>query len=165
MMQSYRKLIITGGVILAAILCVLMYRFSSNLEKENTVLKAQRNEILLVKRDYTDLTEKVKAVEGKKTITRAEGIVQSVDEVFRSLGLSQKVKSLKSTGTREHEFGIEEEAELQAERITMNEMVNIFYRIEHAPAILSVKKASMKTVFDNPSLLNITVTIGFIKPK
>ena len=73
--------------------------------------------------------------------------------------------SVKSTGTREKKYASEEEAEVSVERVTMNEMVNILYRIENAPMILSVRKTSIKTSFDNPSLLNITMTVGLIKPK
>jgi hypothetical protein len=81
------------------------------------------------------------------------------------MGLNQKVKSVKSIGVREKKYGIEEEAELQIEKVNMNEVTNILYRIENAPMVLSIKKATIKTSFDNPSLLNITMTIGLIKPK
>lgn len=47
----------------------------------------------------------------------------------------------------------------------MNEMANIFYRIEHAPMILTVKKATIKQSFENPELLNITLDLSFLKTK
>ena len=61
--------------------------------------------------------------------------------------------------------GFEEEADISVEKVTMNEMVNIFYRIENAPMILTVKKASIKKSFDNPELLNISLILSFLKPK
>ncbi|MBF0560133.1 MAG: hypothetical protein HQL08_15290 [Nitrospirae bacterium] len=108
---------------------------------------------------------KVDSVEGKKSLAKVEGIVQALDELMRSLGLSQKVKSVKSTGTWDRKYGIEEEAEAQIEKVTMNEMANIFYKLENAPMILSISKTNIKTSFDNPNLLNITMTVSLIKPK
>ena len=88
-----------------------------------------------------------------------------MDEVFKSIGLGQKVKSVKSTGTREKKYASEEEAEVSVEKVTMNEMVNILFRMENAPMIFSIRRTSIKTAFDNPSLLNITMTVSLIKPK
>lgn len=47
----------------------------------------------------------------------------------------------------------------------MNEMVNIFYRIENAPMILTIKKATVKKSFENPELLNISLVLSFLNPK
>jgi hypothetical protein len=121
--------------------------------------------MLVLANEYAGLKTTVDSVEGKKSLTKVEGIVQAVDEVFKSIGLSQRVKSVKSTGTRERKFASEEEADVSVEKVTMNEMVNILYRIETAPMILSVKKTSIKMSFDNPSLLNVTMTVSLIRPK
>jgi hypothetical protein len=79
--------------------------------------------------------------------------------------LSQKVKSVKSTEARDRKYAVEEEAEVELEKVNMNEMTNIFYRIENGPFLLSVRKSDIKTNFENPALLNITMTVDLIKPK
>lgn len=163
-MPDRRKLVI-GAVLVSVVLCALMFRLSLSLERDNAALRSRQDALVGLSGEFGVIKERVRAVEGKTSAARVEGIVQAVDEVFRSLGLEKKVKSLKSTGTREREFGTEEEAELLVERVTMNEMVNIFYRIGQTPAALAVKRTTLKTVFDSPSLLNITMTISFISPK
>jgi len=160
-----RKVVILSGLALLFVLCIVLFKVSLSLRKERDSLKAQQKEMLLLVNDYASLKYAVDIVEGKKSLSQVQGIVQAVDEVFRSMGLNQKVKSVKSTGTREQKYASEEEAEISVEKVSMNEMVNIFYRVENAPMILSVRKASIRTSFDNPSLLNITMTIGLIKPK
>jgi hypothetical protein len=45
----------------------------------------------------------------------------------------------------------------------MNEMVNVLYSIENAPMLLVIKKINIKTSFENPELLNITMTLSLVK--
>ncbi len=160
-----KKVLVGSGFALLFILSIVLFKIALSLKKERNSLRSQQKEILSLVGDYGMLKYTVDTVEGKKSLTKVEGVVQAVDEVFRSMGLNQKVKSVKSTGTMEKKYASEEEAEVLVEKVTMNEMVNILYRIENAPMILSVRKTSIKTSFDNPSLLNMTLTIGLIKPK
>ena len=160
-----RNVLAISGIVLIFIVCVILFEVSLSLQRERDTLRSQQKEMLLLANEYAGLKNIVASVEAKKSLTKVEGIVQGVDEVFKSMGLGQKVKSVKSTGAIEKKFASEEEAEVSVEKVTMNEMVNILYRIENAPMILSVRKTSVKTAFDNPSLLNITMTVALIKPK
>lgn len=164
-MSSNRKLIITSGVIAILLLCIFLLDMSRSLKKENLQLRSQKNEFLMLKNEYVLLKNRVDSVEGKKSTVKTEGIVQAIDEVFKSIGLAQKIKSVKPLNAKEKEFAFEEEADVQVERVSMNDMINIFHKIENAPMILSIKKTTMKTAFDSPTLLNITMTISLIKPK
>jgi hypothetical protein len=160
-----KSLIIPAAVVVALILGVVMLNVSMSLKKKHADLVEQQKELGQLKEEYMTLRDKLDFVESKKSLTKVEGIVQAVDEVFRSLGLNQKVKSVKSSGTRDRKYAVEEEAEVQVEKVNMNEMANIYYKIENAPMILSIKKTSLKTSFDSPTLLNITMTVSLIKPK
>jgi len=164
-LRGNRSLLVWTVVAISLLLCAFLFNSMLTLRKENGNLKAARKELALLKTDYLALKAKVGAVEGRKTITDIEGIVQAVDTVFGSLGLNEKVKSVKTTGSREGKYGIEEEAEVQVEKVDMNEMVNIFYKLENAPMVLSIKKTAIKTSFEDPTLLNITMTLSLISPK
>lgn len=164
-LKADRNVLVISVIALLFIVCVILFEVSLSLKRERDTLRSQQKEMLALSNEYAGLKNAVDAVEGKRSLTKVEGIVQAVDEVFKSMGLGQKVKSVKSTGTREKKFASEEEAEVSVEKVTMNEMVNILYRIENAPMILTVRKTSIKTSFDNPSLLNVTMTVGLIKPK
>ena len=164
-LKADRKILAASGAIIIAGLCLFMLNLSVSVKKERTALQARRQGLLQLRDEYQSLKTAVDAVEGKKSLTKVEGIVQAIDEIFRSMGLNQKLKSVKSLGVRDKKFGTEEEAELQVEKVNMNEMTNILYRIENAPMVLSIKKTTIKTSFDNPSLLNLTMTIGLTKAK
>ncbi|MGD0283382.1 MAG: hypothetical protein ABSB95_13585 [Dissulfurispiraceae bacterium] len=160
-----KRYIVPAAVVLALILSIVMVSVSMSLKKKHSALLEQQNELMQLKEQYLTLRDSLAFVESKKSLTKVAGITQAVDEIFRSLGLSQKVKSVKSTGTWDRKYAIEDEAEVQLEKVNMNEMVNIFYKIENAPMILSIKKTAMKTSFDSPTLMNITMTVSLIKPK
>lgn len=160
-----RRLLVAGGIAISVMLCILALKTYSSLGKDLRNLKNQRQELLLLKDEFLSLKSRIDAVEGKRSLTKVEGIVQAVDEIFLPLGLKGKVKSVKPTGTKETKEATEEEAEVQLERVDMNEMVNIFYRIENVPLTLSIKKATIKTSFEHPTHLNITMTIALIKLK
>ena len=133
--------------------------------KELKELKERRGEMVSLKDEFLSLRQKVNAAESKKGLSNVQGIVQAVDEVFSSLGLRDKLKTVKSTGKRETKDGFEEEADIYIEKVSMNEMANIFYRIGNAPMVLTVKKATIKKSFDSPEFLNINIVLSFLKAK
>jgi len=159
------KILLPAGVVLILLLCLALFASAGSARKEHARLAAKEAEILQLKDEFVSLKRRVDAVEGRKGIANVDGVVQAVDEIFRSLGLDKKVKSVKSAGAREKVYGSEEDADVQVEKVSMNEMVNIYFRIENAPMILTVRKTTMKTAFDNPSLLNVTMTVSLIRPK
>jgi len=121
--------------------------------------------MLLLREDFLELSKKISSVEGKKSLIKVDGIIPAIDEIFRSAGLAQKVKSVKPTATRDKKYAIEEEADVEVGKVNMNELVNILYKLENAPMVLLIKKARLKTAFEDPALLNVTMTIGLVKPK
>jgi hypothetical protein len=156
--------LIAGLIGFITVLTILTSLLSAG-RRELGMLKDQRKEMTALRGEYLSLREKVDLVEGKKNLSRVEGVVQAVDEVFSSIGLKNKVKTVKSTGEKEIMDGFEEDADVNLEKVTMNEMINIFYRIENAPMVLTVKKAVVKKSFENPQLLNISLSVSFLKTK
>src|SRR4030043_916375 len=165
LLKDKRFFYISSGLIGFIVIFALAINLLSSDRKELKLLKEQRKEMLMLKDEFLSLKQRIDAVESKKNLSNVQGIVQAVDEVFLSIGLKDKVKTVKSTGRRDMKDGFEEEAELQIEKVSMNEMVNIFYKIENAPMVLTIKKASIKKSFENPELLNISLTLSFFKTK
>ena len=164
-MKNKRFISVLSVFIVFVIIISLAIRLLSSEKRELKLLREQQKEMIIVKDEFLSLKQRIDAVESKKNLSNVQGIVQAVDEVFLSIGLKDKVKTVKSTGRRDMKDGFEEEAELQIEKVSMNEMVNIFYKIENAPMVLTIKKASIKKSFENPELLNIILTLSFLKAK
>jgi len=165
MLKDRRYIYFIAGLAVVIIAATLAGRQLSAERKELKLLKEQRKEMLSLKDEFLSLRERVTAVESKKNLKNVQGIVQAVDDVFSSAGLKDKLKTVKSAGKREVKDGFEEEADISIEKVNMNEMVNIFYRLENAPMILTIKKATIKKSFENPELLNISLILSFLKQK
>ena len=164
-MKNRKMLSLLGGLAGFVILFALGINLLLSERRELNQLKDQRKEMLLLKDEFLSLRQKINFVEGRKNLSNVQGIVQAVDEVFSSIGLRDKVKTVKSAGKRETRDGFEEEADISIEKVSMNEMANIFYRIERAPMVLTIKKTTIKKSFENPELLNLTLVISFLKAK
>jgi len=158
---------VLGLAVLAAFLLAAAIGLNvlSSERREVEKLRKQHVEMLSIKDEYSSLSRVVQAREARKNLSNAQGIAQAVEEVFLPVGLKDRLKSIKSTGRRETNDGYEEEADISIEKLSMNEMVNIFYRIENAPMVLTVKKVAIKKSFENPELMNISLLVSFLKPK
>ncbi len=160
-----KRVWIGAGVAAFVILLIVLVNLASSLRRDLGNVKAQQKELLQLRDEFLSLKNRVEAVERKKSLTKVEGVVQAVDQVFQPLGLKQKVKSVKPTSRKEMKDLVEEEAEVQIEKVNMNEMVNILYKMENAPMILTLKRTTVKTTFENPSHLNLILTLALIREK
>lgn len=164
-MKHKRFLFFISGLITFTIMLTVLMNLLSSERRELELLKSQRKEMATLKSEFLSLRQRINAVEGKKNLSNVQGVVQAVDDVVSSVGLKDKVKTVKSTGKKEIRDGFEEDADIYLEKVTMNEMINIFYRIENAPMVLTVKKAVVKKSFENPELLNLSLSVSFLKTK
>ena len=165
MMKDKKIILGIAGLILFIIMISVALSILANERRDLLRLKEQRKEMIALKDTLLLLSRKVQYVEAKKELSNVQGIAQAVEEVSSSVGLRDRVKTVKSTGKRETRDGFEEEADVYIEKVTMNEMVNIFYRIKNAPMVLTVKKVTVKKSFENPELLNISLILSFLKNK
>ncbi len=154
-----------AGAALLCVFAIFLVNASRSLKSERSSLREEKKELLALRDEFLSLKTSLGAVEGRKTAAESGGIVQTADELFRSMGLSGKVKSLKSTDARDGKYAIEEEAEIKLEKVTMNEVANIFYRMEYGPFPLSIRRSAVRTDFENPFLLDITMTLDLVRPK
>jgi hypothetical protein len=165
MFKDRRFLYLMSGVTVAVLILFFSLDLVSTQRKELAGLREQHREMLLLKAEFLDLSKRIRAVESRKGLAKVEGVAQAVDEIFVPLGLKDRVTSVKTTGTKETKDGFEEGADIFVEKVSMNEMVNIFYRIDHAPMVLTVRKANVKKSFDTPDLLNISLGLSLFRPK
>lgn len=157
--------ILSAVLIIVVLLFIFTIKHVSDNRKQIEILKAQHQEILVLQDQFNSLKQKIDAVESKKNLSNVQGIIEAVEEIFSSIGLKGKLKTIKSSGKREIRDGIEELADIYIEKVNMNELVNIFFRIENAPMILTIKKVGIKKSFEDPELLNISMTLSFLKSK
>lgn len=160
--KDYRNFIIFFlAIICLYILVVPAFIFERKSERELAALQTRLHEFSNLENEYNKLKVQVNAIDSKKSLSRIRSIIQAIDEVLLSLDIKEKMKSIK--GIEGRDIGgktNEETAEVQMEKVTVNELVHVFYKIENAPMLLSIKKVSIKKSFALPELLDVTMTIS-----
>jgi|SRR5208283_92126 len=160
-----RALLKAVGAAVPVIVCIISLSVFFSSKNELAGARARQKEFTSLMSEYRTLKSSIDVIENKKSITNVKGILQAVDEIFMPLGLKQRIRSVKPLTTKEAPGAVEEEAEVQVERVNINEAVNLFYKIENAPMGIFIKKAVMKASFENPANLDISMTIAFVRPK
>jgi hypothetical protein len=165
-MRSRGRILIIALLIGLSVLIIPLLIMQRAAGKEREALRARQKELTVLSVEYRPLKQGLDLVEQRSTAAQVRGIANAVDTLSSSVGLKGKVKSVKVSGTREIQGAMTEEtAEVRMEKVTMNELVNIFYRVQEAPMILSVKRAAIKKTFENPELLDITMTLSIFARK
>jgi hypothetical protein len=128
-------------------------------------LEKKSKELSSIGKEYASIKVRIDAIRRKSSLTSENGITDALDAIVTALGIKPKMKTVKSIGTTELKQALKEEkAEVLFEGISMNELVNLFAEIDSAPVMLSVKKANMRKRFEDPELLNISLTIALYTP-
>jgi hypothetical protein len=161
-MREFRRSTVIAFMILGLfVTAVALLAVKRSAEKELDVLRTKQKEILSLSREYRTLKDSVGFVEQKPSLSQIRGIANALDTLCSSMGIKGKVKSVKAVAGREIKGSMSEEsAEVLLEKVTLNELVNLFYKIGDAPMILSMKRVTMKKSFENPELLDVTMNIS-----
>jgi general secretion pathway protein M len=161
-----RDTIIALVILALFVLVVPLLVIGRSAKKELDTLKTKQKEIASLGREYRTLKESVDSVEQRPSLSQIRGVANALDSVSSSLGIKAKIKSVKAVSNREIQGSMSEEsAEVLIEKVTLNELVNLLYKINDAPMILSVKRVTMKKSFENPELLDLTMTIALFTRK
>ncbi len=157
-------LFLIGGIL--AFLIIPEVFLARAVQSKAVKMNNRLTELTALGKEYVFIKERVDAVQKKSSLTRVNSVTASFDSIITALGMKAKMKTVKSIGSRNpNETLTEEKAEILLEGVTMNELVNLFVEINSAPVMLSVKKAYMRKTFENPELLNVSITIALYTPE
>ncbi|MGA7827622.1 MAG: hypothetical protein WCA04_08185 [Geobacteraceae bacterium] len=148
-------------VLLVLILFSTLNNRISELEKKRKSREQDLVEMMTLKQQFLSAKLASQRFAGRLAGVRADDSPAKIIEEIGIKGKSSKITPLKS----EEQGGFtEDSAEVQLDGLTLNEVVNLLYRLEKGSRPVLVKKADLKTRFDDPSLLDITLTIALLKP-
>ncbi|RQW89976.1 MAG: general secretion pathway protein GspM [Geobacter sp.] len=148
-------------VLLVTILFTTLNERIAVLEKKRKARENDLVEMMALKQRFLSAKLTSQRFAGRLAGVRAD---DSPAKIIEEIGI--KGKSSKITPFKSEERGgfIEDSAEVKLDGLTLNEAVNLLYRLEKGTRPVLVKKANLKTRFDDPSLLDLTLTIALLKP-
>lgn len=118
-------------------------------------------------REFSTLAEEYRMIEKSGVLDKgkgvSDGLIPTLNALFDSLGLRDRVKSLRVAGNREFKGFIEESVQMEMDKLTMNELINLLYRIENHTVPISIKDVRMKKDFENPERIDLNMKVSLFR--
>lgn len=154
------------GVALAVLLAIVVALSAINsritaLEHKRTAREADIGEMMRLKLRYQEANAGAQRLANRLMATRPDDSPAKIVEETGIKGRGSQIKPVKGDDVPGY---VEDAAEVRMEGLTANEAVNLIYRLEKGTRPVTVKKALIKQRFDDPSKLDVALTIALIKP-
>jgi general secretion pathway protein M len=154
------------GIFLAAFLLIVIALSAINsrisaLEKKRTARESDLTEMMRLKLRYQSANVGAQRLTNRLLATKAD---DSPAKIIEEIGIKGRGSQIKPVKGEDLPGYVEDAADVKIEGLSANETVNLIYRLEKGGRPVTVKKALIKQRFDDPSKLDLALTIALIKP-
>lgn len=131
------------------------------LEKKRTAREKVLKELLPLKVSYLAARRSSDQLSGRLASVRPDDSPAKIIEDIGIKGKSVKIVPLKG----EERSGFSEDAaDVRIDGLTLNEAINLLYRLEKGSRPLVIKKYNLRTRFDDPSRCDLTLVLALLRP-
>jgi general secretion pathway protein M len=148
-------------LLLLAIILVGLNARVTLLVKKRAAREADIAEMILLKQRYHDANAAAQKLSNRMEATRPD---DSPAKIIDEIGIKGKGSQFRQVKGETRGGYLEDAAEARIEGLTANEAVNLVYRLEKGTRPVAIKKAVIKTRFDDPAKLDLTLTLALLKP-
>lgn len=131
------------------------------LEKKRVARETVLKELLPLKASYLSARQSSDQLSGRMASLRPDDSPAKIIEDIGIKGKSVKIVPLKS---EERSGFTEDAADIRIEGLTINEAVNLLYRLEKGSRPLVIKKSSLRTRFDDPARCDLSLILALLRP-
>jgi general secretion pathway protein M len=131
------------------------------LEKKRSARETVLKDLLPLKVAYLSARQSSDQLRGRMASLRPDDSPAKIIEEIGIKGKSVKIVPLK--GEERNGF-TEDAADIRIEGVTLNEAVNLLYRLEKGGRPLIIKKSNLRTRFDDPSRSDLNLILALLKP-
>lgn len=163
--ERERLVLIGGGALLAVLLVVFgsywAYRDSlQRLDRTIALRSRQAGELELVRREATQLREKIQQAEGKLGQSGGFALATFVEEQTRLLAGGATLaygrpQAPVMTGDLQ-----EETFEMKLEKLSYDQVLRLLWMPETAPVPMRIRSVELKKRFDDPTRLDLSMTVS-----
>lgn len=130
------------------------------LKKQLAAREADVADMLVLKQRYQQANAVARKLANRLEATRPD---DSPARIIDEIGIKGKGSQIKPLKGEERGGYLEDAAEVKMDGLTLNEAVNLLFRLEKGTRPVVIKKALLKTRFDDPARLDLTLTIALLK--
>ena len=157
---------LTAGYVLITLLAVFLgwsalSGRTAALELKLKAREAVLKDLLPLKALYRSAKQSADSLAGRMASVRPDDSPAKIIDEIGIKGKGVKTSPLKG---EEHNGMVEDVAEVRIDGLTANEAINLIYRLEKGNRPVLLKKANLRVRFDDPSRLDLALTIALLKP-
>jgi general secretion pathway protein M len=131
------------------------------LEKKRIARETALKELLPLKVAYMSARQSSDLLRGRLAALRPDDSPAKIIEESGIKGKSVKIVPVKG----EERSGLTEDAaDIRIDGLTLNEAVNLLYRLEKGGRPLLIKKCNLRVRFDDPSRCDMSLIMALLKP-
>jgi len=154
-----------GGVIALLLLLTILYSTLHDqirkLERKRVSREAALTEMMLLQQRHREASSGAQKLANRlSAVTTDDSPAKLLDEI----GIKGKSTQIKPLKGEERPGFLEDAAEIRIEGLSANEAVNLLHRLEKGTKPVVIKHANLKTRYDDPAKLDLTLTIALLKP-
>lgn len=130
------------------------------LKKQLAAREAEVAEMLVLKQRYQQANAVARKLANRLEATRTD---DSPARIIDEIGIKGKGSQIKPLKGEDRGGYLEDAAEVKIDGLTLNEVVNLLFRLEKGTRPVVIKKALLKSRYDDPARLDLTLTIALLK--
>ncbi|HEY5460259.1 MAG TPA: hypothetical protein VIJ89_00790 [Deferrimonas sp.] len=167
-----KRVLVIGGAAAAALLLLTFVVIPgvSRIKSQARAAVAAETELADVRKARPEL-ERIKGETGAKAgIVRTAANVKDapltrITSALQEAGIPLAALNVKSGGARDGELFREESFDVRIENLTYLEVVKTLQRLSAGSLPVVLRSTSLKSRYDDPRYLDVTLRVGFLTPK
>lgn len=168
--RDKRALLILGVVACVLIIYFVAHSFSSSterLEKRAQVLQSDLKKVETLSREYESSKVKVSELAGKIK-KEDEPLISVLEKVLLSENIDRQSFSIRDVNTRgsdDEELFEEKSVDVELKQISLDDLVDILYKIQTKQSFLKVSNLNITTKVKNPESVNVKLRVSTFEIK
>jgi type II secretory pathway component PulM len=167
-----KRVLVIGGIAAAAllILAFVVIPGISRIKSQARAVAAAEADLSEVRKARPEIDRIQRETAAKAGIVRAAANVKDaplsrITSALQEAGIPQAALNIKSGGARDGERFREESFDVRIENLTYLEAVNTLQRLSAGSLPVTIRSATLKSRYDDPRYLDVTLRVGFLTPK
>lgn len=133
----------------------------AGLERKRNARENVLKELLPLKLAYRNAKQSSDMLTGRMAAMRPDDSPARILEEIGIKGKGVKIAPLKG---EDRPGMVEDAADVRVEGLSLNEAVNLIYRLEKGSRPLVIKKCNLRVRFDDPARCDLTMILALLKP-
>lgn len=168
--RDRRALVILGAAAAVLVLYLMIHFFTSGterLEKQARVLDSELRKVQALSAEYEQSKKRVSELSGKIK-KEDEPLISVLEKVLLSENIDRQnfsIRDVNTRGSQEEELFEEKSVDVELKRISLEDLVDILYKIQTKQSFLKVSNLNITTKVKNPESVNVKLRVSTFEIK